>query len=39
VPGKVDIWLGGGQPVASSDVSSNGQHVQLEVSGRATLAD
>ncbi len=39
LPGKIDIWMGGGQPVASAGTTANGQHVQLQVTGSTTLAD
>ena len=39
VPGMVDIWIGGGQPLAESGMPANGQQLQLQVSGNATLAD
>ncbi|HVY24669.1 MAG TPA: glycoside hydrolase family 3 C-terminal domain-containing protein [Steroidobacteraceae bacterium] len=39
VPGNVDVWIGGGQPLAHADVGTPGQHVAFKVTTAATLAD
>jgi beta-glucosidase len=39
IPGKIDIWMGSGQPATKSGAIANGQHVQLQLSGSATLAE
>jgi beta-glucosidase len=40
VPGKVDVWIGGGQPTApSGGTKVAGAHVQLTITREATLPD
>jgi beta-glucosidase len=40
IPGKVDVWIGGGQPVSRAGLSkSAGVQTQFTISGEATLPD
>ena len=40
IPGKVDVWIGGGQPVATSNVAKPaGRATQFTITSEATLPD
>jgi beta-glucosidase len=40
VPGKVDVWIGGGQPAATSSVAKpGGAAAQFTITSEATLPD